>query len=115
MAIQNVTTSLQSLLDVVNNLPNYSIQPNQIQADWNQEDISKVDYIRNKPHNLVTIPSDIAEGDLLIYQDGQINKISKNDLINEVMGGCWISFTDEDGNPTDEPYLHWTVNEEGES
>ena len=29
---------------------------------------------------------------------------------NETKGklaGCWISFTDEDGNPTDEPYIHW--------
>lgn len=23
------------------------------------------------------------------------------------LGGCWIEFTDEDGNPTDEPYIHW--------
>ena len=23
------------------------------------------------------------------------------------LGGCWIEFTDDDGNPTDEPYLHW--------
>ena len=23
------------------------------------------------------------------------------------MGGCWIEFTDENGNPTDEPYIHW--------
>ena len=25
----------------------------------------------------------------------------------DVLGGCWIEFTDEDGNPTDEPYIHW--------
>lgn len=24
------------------------------------------------------------------------------------LSGCWIEFTDEDGNPTDEPYIHWT-------
>lgn len=23
------------------------------------------------------------------------------------LAGCWISFTDENGNPTDEPYIHW--------
>lgn len=23
------------------------------------------------------------------------------------LAGCWIAFTDEDGNPTDEPYIHW--------
>ena len=23
------------------------------------------------------------------------------------LGGCWIEFTDEDGNPTEEPYIHW--------
>ena len=23
--------------------------------------------------------------------------------------GCWIEFTDEEGNPTDEPYIHWMV------
>ena len=26
--------------------------------------------------------------------------------------GCWIEFTDEDGNPTDEPYVHWNIDEE---
>lgn len=29
-------------------------------------------------------------------------------IFEGVMGGCWIEFTDEDGNPTDEPYIHWT-------
>lgn len=32
------------------------------------------------------------------------NKIS---IINTALGGCWIEFTDEDGNPTEEPYIHW--------
>lgn len=27
-------------------------------------------------------------------------------MINK-LGGCWISFTDADGNPTDIPYIHW--------
>ena len=27
--------------------------------------------------------------------------------INTVMGGCYISFTDAEGNPTTEPYIHW--------
>lgn len=27
--------------------------------------------------------------------------------IDDAMGGCWIDFTDADGNATDEPYIHW--------
>ena len=27
--------------------------------------------------------------------------------VDEALSGCWISFTDENGNPTDEPYIHW--------
>lgn len=27
--------------------------------------------------------------------------------LNEKWNGCWISFTDENGNPTTEPYIHW--------
>lgn len=27
--------------------------------------------------------------------------------VEAALGGCWIEFTDEDGNPTDEPYIHW--------
>lgn len=27
--------------------------------------------------------------------------------------GAWIEFTDEDGNPTAEPYLHFAVDENG--
>jgi hypothetical protein len=29
------------------------------------------------------------------------------DEAKNALGGCWIEFTDEDGNPTDEPYIHW--------
>jgi hypothetical protein len=27
--------------------------------------------------------------------------------VEVALGGCWIEFTDENGNPTDIPYLHW--------
>jgi hypothetical protein len=27
--------------------------------------------------------------------------------------GAWIEFTDENGNPTDEPFLHYAVDENG--
>lgn len=27
--------------------------------------------------------------------------------VDAKFGGCWIEFTDEDGNATDEPYIHW--------
>ena len=30
---------------------------------------------------------------------------------DKAMGGCWISFTDEEGNPTTEPYVHWYTEE----
>ena len=28
------------------------------------------------------------------------------------LGGCWIAFEDEEGNPTTEPYIHWLAEEE---
>ena len=37
-----------------------------------------------------------------------------NDEITTVdnkWNGCWIEFTDENGNPTDEPYIHWYTEE----
>lgn len=40
--------------------------------------------------------------------DGKIaatnNAVSATDA---KFSGCWISFWDQDGNPTDEPYIHW--------
>lgn len=27
--------------------------------------------------------------------------------VEERLGGCWIDFTDAEGNATDEPYIHW--------
>lgn len=30
----------------------------------------------------------------------------KNEFTNK-LGGCWIDFTDADGNVTTEPYIHW--------
>ncbi|MGN0432811.1 MAG: hypothetical protein ACI4EQ_10700 [Lachnospiraceae bacterium] len=31
--------------------------------------------------------------------------------LNESLAGCWISFTDAEGNPTDEPYIHWLADD----
>ena len=31
--------------------------------------------------------------------------------VDNKWSGCWIEFTDEDGNPTDEPYIHWYTKE----
>ena len=33
--------------------------------------------------------------------------------VNNKLAGCWISFEDEDGNLTDEPYIHYAVDENG--
>lgn len=27
--------------------------------------------------------------------------------LEQTLAGVWISFTDENGNPTSEPYIHW--------
>lgn len=35
------------------------------------------------------------------------------DTFNVTMNGTWIDFYDEDGNETDEPYIHWNVDENG--
>lgn len=32
--------------------------------------------------------------------------------LEQTLAGCRISFTDADGNPTDEPYIHWFVDSE---
>ena len=32
--------------------------------------------------------------------------------IKKVLCGCWIEFKDADGNPTDEPYIHWYAKED---
>ena len=47
-------------------------------------------------------------------EDAQSVADKANDLAEKVstaLSGCWIEFTDEDGNPTDEPYVHWYVEE----
>ena len=37
--------------------------------------------------------------------------VVKND--RQRWAGCWIAFEDAEGNPTDEPYIHWLVEEDG--
>ena len=48
--------------------------------------------------------------------DFYITKEEMSDAVLEeakvVLGGCWIEFKDENGNPTNEPYVHWIVDEE---
>lgn len=34
---------------------------------------------------------------------------TKTTQLEAKFSGCWIEFTDEEGNPTDEPYIHWIV------
>lgn len=49
--------------------------------------------------------SDIKENISTI--NSNISRIAAN------FAGCVIMFVDEDGNPTDEPYIHWTTDESG--
>lgn len=32
--------------------------------------------------------------------------------LEQVLAGCWISFIDENNNPTNEPYIHWYADSE---
>ena len=32
-------------------------------------------------------------------------------MVDNKWSGCWIEFKDEEGNKTDEPYIHWYTNE----
>lgn len=34
-------------------------------------------------------------------------KMASGKTLESVLAGCWIEFADKDGNPTDEPYIHW--------
>ena len=43
-------------------------------------------------------------GNLQLQVDDLIEDVG---IINEKFAGCWIEFADENGNPTDEPYIHW--------
>lgn len=36
-----------------------------------------------------------------------IVSLTNGKSVETALGGCWIEFTDENGNPTDEPYIHW--------
>lgn len=59
----------------------------------------------------------------IIFPRTKIKAISNEDgsqMLNEILdnhvarwAGAWIEFTDENGNPSDEPYLHYTLDENG--
>lgn len=61
--------------------------------------------------------SPLKKGEDYIYPITTVDQVISNedgtrlnavlDNINTKWAGCWISFTDENGNPTDEPYIHW--------
>jgi hypothetical protein len=36
-------------------------------------------------------------------------KMASGKTLESVLAGCWIEFTDKDGNPTDEPYIYGYV------
>lgn len=49
-----------------------------------------------------------------IWSDSRIESIYNKmvQLVNS-MGGTWISFTDTEGNPTTEPFIHWQTEDDG--
>ena len=57
----------------------------------------------------------------LLTETGYVNQgtIGENedyltkDEFQQTISGTWIDFTDEDGNETDEPWIHWAVDENG--
>lgn len=44
-------------------------------------------------------------GDVVLSDNTNVGTELSN--LNDKWAGCWISFTDENGNPTTEPYIHW--------
>ena len=50
--------------------------------------------------------------DSLTSTDSKIAASAKGlKTVNDKLANCWISFTDKDGNPTTEPYIHWLAEE----
>lgn len=45
--------------------------------------------------------------DLVTNDATKVLSAAQGVALNALWSGCWISFTDENGNPTDEPYIHW--------
>ena len=54
----------------------------------------------------------LTEVSQIVVEDGKrLNATLAN--MDSRWAGAWIDFTDEDGNPSDEPFLHFTVDEDG--
>lgn len=70
--------------------------------------------------NLRTTAKSIVKGDVIDDLE-EIEVVTESGLpagalavksVNAKLAGCWIAFEDEEGNPTDEPYIHWMAEEE---
>ena len=57
----------------------------------------------------VTIYPLTEASQIIIDENGTRLGDGKNGIA--ALAGCWIAFTDENGNPTDEPYIHWYAEE----
>ncbi len=53
-------------------------------------------------------------GNINVEKDGTVKQ--QIDNLNDRFAGTWVAFYDEDGNPTNEPHIHWieVITEEGE-
>ena len=67
-----------------------------------QEPLKKID----KDTGDINYLYPLVTSDQVILEDDTRLNAKLSDLTNK-FGGCWISFTDENGNPTSEPYIHW--------
>lgn len=49
-----------------------------------------------------------------VWNDSRIDAIYNNmeQMVNS-LGGVWFSFTDDAGNPTKEPFIHWNTDDDG--
>ena len=83
----------------------------------NVKSVWLVDDKNNKVAPYVTTDQILTETgesfDLGDVKDRLTKLETKTTQLEAKFGGCWIEFTDEEGNPTDEPYIHWIATVKG--
>ena len=68
--------------------------------------LSDTQALTNKTYNGYTLGAACAKGVDISVTSESSNLITSGGVYNR-FAGCWVDFTDENGNPTTVPYLHW--------
>ena len=95
-------TSAKDIKHIFDRLPEFIAEKHNALVDYIKNNF----YLKNEVEEVVKSRADAFSNGTMVKADYDTDNNGSVDNADKV-NGFWFSFTDAEGNPTDEPYIHW--------